>query len=560
MKGRILELVKAPDLVVSSDLKLLQSEIEKTPYAQSIRALYLYATHRLNPESYTEVLSETAAYTTDKKNIYQFINKKTAPTPEMKVASEPQVEEAEVAVVQDSKVYTEIIAEEREAPKQVHVNGELNRILFEGEEDFLEREQVAIDIEQSRESGVITTQPVENQKEIEKPNVSQSDPETVSETVPLVPQTPDLPEIPEESGNEGAQVIDTDPIKDAATDTVEVQEEEVQGAGTSVNFHGTEDFLPEVKLSATPVSPAMKHVSEVSPSKHELEMQQLIAEVEAKMKKRRRIAEPESETIFDKGLDFADVQDFEVKDEEKETTESTVFENSHNAEKSLEIEDQGTENNEDSAATDSKPTDGWKPMSFSGNTPDALLLQSEDKKEIPAKSADIEAENSVFAAENSEDSAFNISFFTQEVTSLETTAAEDLIRDLKDHVEPQETEEASNVPVFINTWQKWLKIDRTPEVPQVSKEVEKEKVIENFIVKEPKISKLKEESDFVVKDRGDNISHLMTETLAKLYMDQKLYAKAIKAYETLTEKFPEKKSYFAEQIKLIKELRQNRQP
>src|SRR5690606_15616542 len=107
MKGRILELVKAPDLVVSSDLKLLQSEIEKTPYAQSIRALYLYATHRLNPESYTEVLSETAAYTTDKKNIYQFINKKTAPTPEMKVASEPQVEEAEVAVVQDSKVYTE---------------------------------------------------------------------------------------------------------------------------------------------------------------------------------------------------------------------------------------------------------------------------------------------------------------------------------------------------------------------------------------------------------------------------------------------------------------------
>ena len=556
MKERILELVKAPDLVVSSDLKLLQSEIEKTPYSQGIRALYLYATHRLNPESYTEVLSETAAYTTDKKNIYQFINKKTAPTPEMKVASEPQVGEAEVAVVQDSKVYTEIVAEEREAPKQVHVNGELNRILFVGEEDFLEREEVAIDIEQSRESGVITTQPVENQKEIEKPNVSQSDPETVSETVPLVPQTPDLPEISEELVKESAEMAEDDPIKDASTETDEVEEEKVKEAGASVNFHGTEEFLPQVKISATPVSPSKKPLSEVSPSKHELEMQQLIAEVEAKMKKRRRITEPESETILDKGLDFADVQDFEVKDEEKEATESTVSENFHNTEKSSEIEEQGTENNEHSAATDSKPTDGWKPMSFSGNTPDALLLQPEEKKEIP----DIEAEKAVPATEKSEDSVFNISFFIQEVTSLETSAAEDLIRDLKDHVEPHETEEASNVPVFINTWQKWLKIDRTPEVPQVSKEVEKEKVIENFIVKEPKISKLKEESDFVVKDRGDNISHLMTETLAKLYTDQKLYAKAIKSYETLTEKFPEKKSYFAEQIKLIKELRQNRQP
>ena len=72
------------------------------------------------------------------------------------------------------------------------------------------------------------------------------------------------------------------------------------------------------------------------------------------------------------------------------------------------------------------------------------------------------------------------------------------------------------------------------------------------------ISKLKEESDFVVKEKSDNISHLMTETLAKLYVEQKLYSKAIKAYQILSEKHPEKEAHFAEQINYVKDLRQNK--
>ena len=75
---------------------------------------------------------------------------------------------------------------------------------------------------------------------------------------------------------------------------------------------------------------------------------------------------------------------------------------------------------------------------------------------------------------------------------------------------------------------------------------------------EPKISKLKEDSDFVVKEKSDNISHLMTETLANLYLEQRLYSKAIKAFEILIEKHPDKKAYFAEKIDQIKELRQNK--
>ena len=61
MNGRILELVKNPDLFQINDLELLTSEINKHPYIQSLRALHLLGTHRLQPENYANELSVTAA-------------------------------------------------------------------------------------------------------------------------------------------------------------------------------------------------------------------------------------------------------------------------------------------------------------------------------------------------------------------------------------------------------------------------------------------------------------------------------------------------------------------
>ena len=50
---------------------------------------------------------------------------------------------------------------------------------------------------------------------------------------------------------------------------------------------------------------------------------------------------------------------------------------------------------------------------------------------------------------------------------------------------------------------------------------------------------------------------LMTETLAKVYLEQKKYQKAIQAYEILILKYPEKISFFANRISDIKALQQN---
>ena len=157
MNGRILELAKNPELFQIKDLELLNGEIHKHPYIQSLRALYLLGTHRLRPEKYAEELSITAAYTTDKKILYQLINSgedlKSSP-----ILATENIAEQEVSSDELKSKFTKIESKLIETPKAVFVNGELNRILFEGEEDFLEREIETIDLESTIESGQIVTQ------------------------------------------------------------------------------------------------------------------------------------------------------------------------------------------------------------------------------------------------------------------------------------------------------------------------------------------------------------------------------------------------------------------
>jgi hypothetical protein len=49
----------------------------------------------------------------------------------------------------------------------------------------------------------------------------------------------------------------------------------------------------------------------------------------------------------------------------------------------------------------------------------------------------------------------------------------------------------------------------------------------------------------------------MTETLARVYLEQKKYQRAIQAYEILILKYPEKSSFFADRISDIQILQLN---
>ena len=92
-------------------------------------------------------------------------------------------------------------------------------------------------------------------------------------------------------------------------------------------------------------------------------------------------------------------------------------------------------------------------------------------------------------------------------------------------------------------------------------DLEKKKKIEiinKFIEANPKIPPVKNTPISVIPERNSSdTSYLMTETLAKVYLEQKKYQKAIQAYEILILKYPEKSHFFADRILDIKILQQS---
>jgi len=97
------------------------------------------------------------------------------------------------------------------------------------------------------------------------------------------------------------------------------------------------------------------------------------------------------------------------------------------------------------------------------------------------------------------------------------------------------------------------------EVPEDEERKKKLALIDKFIETNPKISSAKNATvTHAVTERPSiDSSYLMTETLAKVYLEQKKYQKAIQAYEILILKYPEKISFFANRIADIKTLQQN---
>ncbi len=99
----------------------------------------------------------------------------------------------------------------------------------------------------------------------------------------------------------------------------------------------------------------------------------------------------------------------------------------------------------------------------------------------------------------------------------------------------------------------------TPILPTVDPEKQKKTaLIDRFIENNPKISPVREMSKIAhIPEQNQDHSYLMTETLAKVYLEQRKYQKAIQAYEILILKYPEKSTFFADRISDIRVLQQN---
>ena len=116
-------------------------------------------------------------------------------------------------------------------------------------------------------------------------------------------------------------------------------------------------------------------------------------------------------------------------------------------------------------------------------------------------------------------------------------------------LEFNETEEYS--------FSEWLSLTK---VQKINREEDKEKtdLINDFIEKTPTI-KVKKNKFFSPTETAKlsiiEKDELVTETLARVYLEQEHFEKAIESYKKLSLKYPKKSSFFADQINLINDLK-----
>lgn len=566
MNARVLELIQRPENISAEDISVLQSEIDKFPYMQSIRTLHLSAIHQFNTENYHKELTKTAAYTTDKKILYHFINfkkeaEKKEPTKFKKInlvkETDPPINpipetfvEEKISETQANKI-VENLEKESSIPNKL-----ADEILENSITNFENLEASTSEIEQIIAEKPVETHPISviGDTELETPilDKKENEFEVFNEEENLELENQIFAELATEEEKQNdifrTREGDLNYSKDTVLEHIN-QIKETNITPAEISFNAFDSFLPDVKFSVPAKSEELA-IQEITP-------------------------EEKVEISSEKDINFNQSQEFEIKQEPIFKQEIAPA-NETKEEEVIEIEEKNEIIEE---IPEPEIAFEWKPMNFIQNPLDAHIKNS--KQETPKSIAPIlektiipevkpieitpvqEIKQDEIVTEQSseieEKPVINISFFENNVSEMVTE--EPIIKEeVEEIIAEEKTEDAaSNIPNFVNTWQNWLKIDRTetPKTePEPSKIIEKKaEIIDKFIEENPKISQLKEDAHYVVKEKANDISHLMTETLAKLYVEQRLYTKAITAYEALKKKHPERQDEFEDKIQEIKELR-----
>ena len=649
METRIIDLIKNPETLRVEDLSLLETEIEKFPYMQSLRAIYLLGVHRFYNENFSKELAKTAAYTTDKRILYNLINKtnenmaaalaasafpfktdlatKTPKIQEVKTEAIPAPVEVKIEEKTDSVTETQSVeisepvsfVEENKNEEAQAVNNETPSIpdvssVEEPQAEVLSPEKtetekteltaaeyIAAEMAKlkagaateepaiaEKEENIETTETIEIISEAEKEEILVE--EVKAEEISPI-------EIVEEKEVEVEVEIETEPVEEevrfsaeelASPDTFNLRKPKE----TTIDFYNRKQtgFVEETPAQKENKYSSEKPISE-KPAEKEEEKETNISFYAQKQAESVEESPAQKEDFYSAKT----TSESPAEKEERETTidfyarKQTSFveetpaqkENIYSSEKT--VEEKTTEKEEKETTIDFyarkqtsfvEETPAQKEDFYSAKTTSESSAENEERETTidfyasKKANSDVQEEQTSYSPVNiyqkqidteKEDTAEVSKTLVQEenISTTEEAANSDKpepkaeIEKVSEVVKPTSN---SNVTSFISTWKSWLKIDRS-EIVTPSEQDKKAAIIDKFIENNPKISPIKEDVDFIVKEKSNDISHLMTETLAQLYVEQKLYTKAIQAYKILQEKHPEKTEEFEERIEEIKKSR-----
>ncbi len=108
------------------------------------------------------------------------------------------------------------------------------------------------------------------------------------------------------------------------------------------------------------------------------------------------------------------------------------------------------------------------------------------------------------------------------------------------------------------SFSEWISIIQTKKIDRSNRKNNTE-LVDLFLENNPSISKNSNQKFYKASENAkksiEENNEIVSETLAKVYTKQEHYEKAILTYKKLSLKYPQKSSYFADQINLIKKLK-----
>ncbi|CAM3611604.1 tetratricopeptide repeat protein [Flavobacterium chungbukense] len=532
-------LMNKPDAITEKQADALGSVLNEFPYFQSARALRLKGLYNQNSFKYNYALKVTAAHTSDRSILFDFITSEIFTSiqndfyeqklrdlleitvfeseiisPEqIRKAIEVKTENEKQPVLEANKVAETIIAEEPVKTEKLKSVPEIDPTIF-----------LAI-----KESQAITFEkPIKTEEPKTLPVIDESIFNAIKEAQSVTYEKPALAE-------ENKNITAEEPVSEikesetvSFTDTTKTEETKIDRIENSI--------LSSIKVSETPFLP--------EPVK---------------------VEEPKIDAAIERSILNS------IKEAEASTPDEPKIEESK-----IEIAEQPVLNSADEEEDDSVIEEMIIPE-FKMNPVERSILSSIKESETvipeqPKEEIQEEILNKTSPETESE---------TEEIIELQVQDTDESVKMATEHLE-------IGMPLDFSlsekhSFQEWLQLSRTEPIDRSNEiseetdtkttvEIEKEEqsileerqkkaeIINKFIETNPKISPIKPGTSAPVvqiESNSDDNSYLMTETLARVYLEQKKYTKAIQAYEILILKYPEKITFFADRISDIKILQQN---
>lgn len=532
-KNEFLAILKNPSSMLKEQTFDLEDVISDFPFFQAARVLYLKGLKNQNSFRYNQSLKTTAAYTTDRSILFKFITSQDFENPILKQEESNIIDELHTIdknIIENiSKEQEELVAEEyidlEDQSKLEELFG-LHQIVSHKEND-VESENKVIENEFTDNFFIEnTTEETSDETKLKEEVLEESNANNDFFAQSFTEEKAKEEELDEydEIANEFLKKIEAETHQAEFND---VEESLPQTQENEVNDFSISDFLTENPVEESEVEAVEYTFTELESEESEIEaVENALPELKSEESIEESIEIPqdrESEVhriLSDPDYVFIDSKKEEIitssSEDAEMTTESDTFEDTVVSEE------------------------------FSANI--------EDEKEIIAEETSTEKDEIIFELLPNE-------IFTQ---TFEEETPPTVVEEIK-----LEMNEDFSPPVQFHrndtrSFGEWLKLSSFKPIDRSLKPEKKEtieqkmEIIDEFISKNPKIEPIKDKiSSEVQKTQDIDNEEVMTETLARVYVLQRKYADAIRAYEILSLKFPEKSSFFATQIKQIEILRKN---